>query len=380
MNKTLSKSWFLLLPILGIFVASCEKDIRNIARVPDSPQELGPVVINPVDINQQGFDLLQNMQGYWVGTNRVIADDYTWFAFDYRPISPSHVHGIFEGGTMGNLFTSFFVADYEGTRTILARNGGVLNGIYRTSYFVLDSVHYSANESFYRLVDAKGGTRVMWMELKFTPDSLFFNAYTSRLGLFAVPTRHMTFKGSNHDLSLAQTAANAVGFPQNTPAWSLSNGFIESDFYANAGDTAKSASFLWQGSQDVAVLGGLAKDPIIISDYPHVSRLQVDITRNATIQNDELFVYLSKDPLTDNFGYFDMNGFGTVTLFPQVSGTVNQFEFTYLHPGDYYVTVIADNNGDGTISAGDITHVSQQITVAPGSQQQITINNITVQN
>ena len=49
-------------------------------------------------------------------------------------------YGIFEGGTIGNLFTSFFVADFKGRRMLMARNDDILNGIYRTSYFVLDQV------------------------------------------------------------------------------------------------------------------------------------------------------------------------------------------------------------------------------------------------
>ena len=98
--------------------------------------------ITPVDINRQGFDLLTNMQGHWVGSMNLMGTDFEWWAFDYRAIAPSHVFGIFEGGTIGNLFTSFFVTNFNGKLTIMARNGGLLNGIYRTSYFVLDYVEY----------------------------------------------------------------------------------------------------------------------------------------------------------------------------------------------------------------------------------------------
>ena len=65
--------------------------------------------VNPVNINIDGFGLLEKMQGHWVGQNTVIGNDNPWFAFDYRAISPSQIHGIFEGGTMGNLLTSFFI-------------------------------------------------------------------------------------------------------------------------------------------------------------------------------------------------------------------------------------------------------------------------------
>ena len=178
-----------------ITLSACEKEIRNIAEPvelvdPNSGTTYSTDVV-PVDVNTDGFELLEKMQGHWVGQNTVIADEYPWFAFDYRAISPSQVHGIFEGGTMGNLLTSFFVADYKNTRTIMARNGGVLNGIYRTSYFVLDSVSHSSNGDFYRLIDANNGRAIMWMELRFKTDSLYFNAYTSKLGEFLPSPAHV---------------------------------------------------------------------------------------------------------------------------------------------------------------------------------------------
>ena len=266
----------------------------------------------------------------------------------------------------------------------MARNGGLLNGIYRASYFVLDSVRTGSDGKYYRLVDARGGTKVMYMELRFVQDSLYFNAYTSRLGINDLPTRHMTFKAKKTHLSLTQAAATTVVFPQNTPAWDFSGGFNEGDLYVNQGDTeAKSASFLAQldpTNSDVFTLGAAARDPFKIEDHPYLAYLQVDIVKTAVIDGARLFVYLSKDALTDQAGFMLLEPFNTVLLFPDVESTESQFTFTYLHPGDYYVTVIADVNGDGLPGAGDITHVSQPITIAPEGQQQITINNITVQN
>jgi len=29
-------------------------------------------------------------------------------------------------------------------------------------------------------------------------------------------------------------------------------------------------------------------------------------------------------------------------MFPEITGDTNEFTFTYLHPGDYFLTVIAD--------------------------------------
>lgn len=372
------------LVVLFLF-ASCEKEIRNIANNEEEPIDgPQPVEVTPVDINVEGFDLLENMQGQWVGSNKIIADTYDWFAFDYRPISPSHIHGIFEGGTIGNLFTSFFVTDYKNTRTIFARNGGVLNGIYRTSYFVLDSVRTDASGDFYRLVDIKSGTNTMWMELRFTGDSLYFNAYTSRFGINYPPTRHMTFKAVRENSALAETAAAAVNFPQNVIAWDFSSGFNEDYFYVNDGDTeAKTASFLAYDESGATLeeLAYASGDPFTISDIPYIATLDVTAIRNPTIEGKQLFLNLSIDPLTDGSGYFvSEEAFNTILLFPTLGGDQDEFEITYLHPGDYYITIIADVNEDGYLSSGDYTHASQSISISPAGTHSITIDNITVEN
>jgi len=279
-----------------IFSIACEKEIRNIAGTtrPNPDLTPAPAIVKPVNINEQGFDY--------------------WFAFDYRAISPSQIHGIFEGGTMGNLLTSFFVADYKNTRTIMARNGGLLNGIYRSSYFVMDSVHYSNEGDFYRLIDAEGGTNTMWMELRFVADSLYFNAYTSRLGLNFPPTRHMTFKAKKQHIELSQAAANAVGFPKNEPAWDFSEGFVQENLYAEPG--AKSASFLAYdetATKDVFTLAAESGDPYTIEQHPHLSYLQIKIIRTDKTKGKKLWLNLSKDPLTDEAGYFNSyDAFDTV--------------------------------------------------------------------
>lgn len=387
-KSTITKNWIrgasLGLITLLVALTGCEKEIRNIAEPadvvdPNTGTTYSTDVV-PFDINVDGFELLEKMQGHWVGENTVIADEYPWFAFDYRAISPSQIHGIFEGGTMGNLLTSFFVTDYKNTRTIMARNGGLLNGIYRTSYFVLDSVNHSSNGDFYRLIDANNGRAIMWMELRFKADSLYFNAYTSKLGEF-LPTLHMSFKAKQNDMSMAQTAASSVGFPVNTPAWDFSAGFNESFFYDNPATDLQTASFLAQDpTSDVYTLATASGDPFTISDHPYLGTLQLTATRNAAINGKELFVHLSKDPLTDNNGYLDINAFNSVLLFPQISGTQDDLFITYLHPGNYYVTIIADVNEDGYVSQGDITHITQPITITPEQNATLTIDNITVQN
>ena len=375
----MKNSFFIgLLIFAAFYFVACDKE-----PVTDPGNTLSGEV-TPVDITQKGFDLLENMQGHWIGYNQVLSWEWDWFAFDYRPVSESHIFGIFEGGSQGNLLTSFFVTDFKSTRTIMARNGGVLSGIYRTSYFVLDSVRVDANGSYYRLVDAVGGASTMYMELMFHNDSLNWNAYTSRLGENVMPTRHMTFKGKKEHIALANTAASNVGFPNNVPAWDFSGGFDQAWLYDldETTNTPQSATYAaQQNNNDVYTLAVQSGDPFTITDHPYLASLQVNIVRNTLIDNQKLLLYLSKDPLTDSNGFFSsIDAFNTILLFPSLTETDNDFLITYLHPGDYYVTIVADINGDGIPSNGDITHVTQPITINQETQHNITINNITVQN
>lgn len=371
---------------LTLLFTSCEDGIRDITGGKEIIEPEPATKIIPFDINSDGFDFLEKMQGHWVGTNRVIADDYPWFAWDYRAISKSHIHGIHEGGTLGNLFTSFFVTNYNGKRTIMARNGGLLNGIYRTSYFVLDKVENKDTDGkYYRFVDAIGGDKIMYFELRFNNNEIFFNSYTSNLGN-RVPSRHMTFKGQKMHTSLAQTSANTTGFPQNIveTGFDLSNGFREDYLYVQSGETKpKSATFLAQGNNnDVYNLAVQSGDPITITDHPRLSTLQVNIIRNSQITNTNLFVYLSKDALTDANVILtnSTDAYNTILHFPTLENNETEFLYTYLHPGDYYLTVIADQNQDLAPGTGDIVSISKKITIIPLENKIDTVTNVDVQN
>ncbi len=377
----MNKHFNLLVIAILIVFSSCDDSLRNISGTVENPTSTEVI---PVDITKDGFDFLAKMQGHWTGSNRVIADDYAWFGWDYRAISKSHIQGIHEGGSMGNLFTSFFVTNYKNKKTIMARNGGLLNGIYRTSYFVLDKVEtLAANNKKYRFVDAIGGSAIMSFELRFKNDSLYYNAYTSNLGA-RIPSRHMTFKGKKEHLALSQKAATETGFPKNEVEIDFANGFDPNNLYVEAGaKKAKSATFLAQSAtNDVYTLAGESGDPYTILQHPKLGSIQVNLTRNATIKDANLFVYLSKDPLTDNNGFFstDPNAFNTLLHFPTLTEKENALLLTYIHPGDYYLTIIADQDNSLDISTGDITSISIPFTLADEEHKTISVTNINNQN
>lgn len=344
-----------------------------------------PPRIVPIDVNKQGFELLESMQGHWIGSMNLMGQEMDWMAFDYRAIAPSHVHGIFEGGTIGNLFTSFFVTEFKGTRTIMARNGGLLNGIYRTSYFVLDDVQYGNNWAYYRLVDAHGGSDIMWMDLTFYGETLEFNAYTSRFGL-TEPKPHMAFKAKRRHKELAREAARIVGFPKNVVDRSFAEGLPKPNWPDDVPLT--SASYVSEvKGKSLVELGKIAKDPYRIDQMPHLSQLTVSVDRTAATRGKKLHMYLSREALTDANGKFITQG-GYVRLdlldgllsFPEISSKTDQFTFTYLHPGRYFLTVVADMDGDGFPSPGDITHRVTPIEVKAKATQTFHVTGLNVRN
>ncbi|NQY05105.1 MAG: hypothetical protein HRT68_02605 [Flavobacteriaceae bacterium] len=86
--------------------------------------------------------------------------NFQWFAFDYRAISLP-------------MFTEFI-----------------------TQAFVLDKAKEQNDEAYYRLLDAKGGSKTLFMELHFTKDGLSCNSYTNTLAASPKTKPHMMLKGS----------------------------------------------------------------------------------------------------------------------------------------------------------------------------------------
>ncbi len=306
--------------------------------------------------NIEGYGLLSKLTGHWVGSNETAFGDYDWFAFDFRPISASHVHSIYEGGTNQNIITSVFIADFEGKQQIMARNGGWLGNQYRATYFVLDRAEETDDRSYYRLVDAVGREKRAYMELRFENDTLYFDAYKDNSGSLDEPVHHMGFKGTNYNPDYAQTAIDLFDFPQPISEVDLNNKFtnlIDDD----------SALFLEESD-----------DPFPKQAHGHVSDLKINIERADSIQNDRLLLYMSTAPIIDENGQADFEN-----VDKKVVRTIDIFsnelfyETTYLHPDTYFVTAFSDTDENYYPSSGDTGNVSTMIEVTPESQLQMNI-------
>ncbi len=314
----------------------------------DNPDEHSPSSGNPTDI--LGYDVLAEINGHWVGSNQTSFGFYEWFAFDFRPISSSHVHSIYEGGSNQNIITSLFIADFEGKQQIMARNGGWLGNQYRATYFVLDKAEESNGSKYYRLVDAVGREDRAYMELRFENDTLYFDAYKDNGGALDEPLHHMGFKGTNFNPTYSEPSTELFDFPQPITEVNLENAFtnlIDSD----------SALFLEESA-----------DPFPKSNHGHLSDLTVNIEKANAIQEDNLLLYISKKPIVDTNGVVNFDNLNkAVVRTIDVQSFETAYISTYLHPDTYFITLFSDKDGNFYPSEGDFTNVSKEITVAPES-------------
>jgi len=327
--------YFLLIPsflLLSILNLSCEKQT--------------PTPIDNSDI--LGFSLLSELSGHWVGSNETPFGNFDWFAFDFRPISASHVHSIYEGGTNSNIITSIFIADFEGRQQVMARNGGWLGSQYRATYFVLDEAEETNSSKYYRLVDAVGKENRAFIEFRFEDGTLKIDAYKDNSGSLDEPIHHMGFEGTNYNPEFALAATELFNFPGEVSEISLEGKFenlIDPD----------SALFLEE-----------QLDPFPKSTHGHLSDLTININRASSASNQKLLLYISTEPIVNANGEVDLdNADRKVVRTIDVLASEQSYTSTYLHPDTYYITVFSDLDENFFPSSGDVSSISQEIIVSP---------------
>lgn len=304
-----------------------------------------------------GYKLLSDITGHWIGENETSFGTYDWFSFDFRPISASHVHSIYEGAAQQNIITSIFIADHEGRKQIMARNGGWLYGQYRATYFVLDMAEETANGTFYRLVDAVGGEDRAYIEFRFQNGVFSFDAYKDNSGSLDAPVHHMGFTGTNMNPSYSEDAIVAFNFPQPVSEVNLNNAFT---------------SLI---DPDTAMFLEEANDPFPKSDHAHISDLTISIAKDNSISSEALLLYISKESLVNESGEVDVENINSQVIRTiDISDTESEYTATYLHPDTYYITAFYDADENFYPSSSDISSVSKVVTVAPDAHPTVAID------
>ena len=142
-----------------------------------------------------------------------------------------------------------------------------------------------------------------------------------------------------------------------------------------------------ESDKSLIELAKLSRDPRTIEQIMHLSKLSLSIKRNAKTRGKRLLIYLSQKPFTDERGKFMTQGgylrsdlLDTILLFPELSESSSEFTITYLHPGDYFLTVVADMNNDGFPAIGDIATPTTKVHVEPEIHLRLTVDRLTTQN
>ncbi len=316
---------------------------------------------NTLEMNEiDGFSLLEKINGHWIGSNETVFGNYDWFCFDFRPISPSHTHSIYEGATKSNIISSLFLAELDGELKVMARNGGWLGNQYRATYFVLDEYTENDQSQSYRLVDAVGGVNRAYMTFRFENGQLFFDAYKDNSGMLDAPIKHMSFVGTNRNPDFSQKAINEFNFPQ---------AIAEVDF---------TGAFDELIDPDSALFLEESLDPFPRSEHQYLSELNIQINRNTITNNQPLLYYLSKEPILSENGVIDFDNLDNRLIRTiDIQANENEYSTTYLHPDTYYITLFLDSDGNFYPSSGDAYGISEAVIVEP---EQLISTNVIIDN
>lgn len=339
--------------LLGsFFIMACQNS-------PD-PNPPGP------DIQQtKGYHLLNQLPGIWNGpvSSTTALGGYMEWIVDFRPISQNQISAKNELDSLNDINMSFFIALYNNQYHVCFRNGGSFNGMQRISYFLCDSVNESTGENYYRFVELKTGINRAYAEVWFrnNGDSLILKTYTNVYNTLPAPTLHMTWSAKLMDTTSTQPAMVQHQFPQKTLTKDFSNAF---------------------GSVSEAIFYGLSNDPYPESDQPSLGISSINYTYAAGYTPNpakKVFLVITTQPLIVGFSYVPGNLIYR-SRYVVLSANDQYFDFNYMHPGDYYLYAIYDNDDNMTANSGDwVSIINTPFTLAnEGSVNPSTEINFTI--
>lgn len=312
------------------------------------------IVIDP-GTNVVGYSILEKLPGIWDGpvTSPTPLGSFPVFIVDFRPISPAQVSAKNELDEENDIFMSFFIAKHAGEYKVAFRNGGGFAGQVRTAYMLVDSVSESAGVSFYRFIDPAGGKERVNTTITFKDDSLIMHTFTNQYNTLSTAVTHMKWSADLRDASTAQNAISLFNYPQKQEVKDFSSTFdgeTEAVYYGNVGD------------------------PYPETEQPHVgiSNININITNPATVNTSKkVMISITAQPLFNNFVFQPQNlDYRSRYVFIDAAASCS-FSFNYMHPGNYYVNCIYDDNGDFNFSSGDYMNGSFDIPFTLGAEQTI---------
>jgi len=318
---------------MAVLFTSCKKD------PPTDPE--GPGTETPDGI--EGYSIMARLPGIWNGavTSTTALGGYAEWIVDFRPVSENQVSAKNELDELNDIHMSFFTIKHNNRQRVCFRNGGGFAGMKRVSYFAVDSVSDVGGEAYYRFSELIKGKQRAYTEVLFKQDSLILRTYTNKNNQLAQPVPHMAWRAKLQDQTTAQEAVNLFQFPKET---------VAKDF---------SATF---AGQTEAVYYTLASDPYPESQQPYLGQSTINFSFAPTLTVDngkKVFIIITVQPLINGITLNPAN-MKFRSRYVRVAASAQQFLFNYMHPGNYFVYALYDNDGNNNFSSGD--YVSTQNT------------------
>lgn len=324
--------------VFSITLMSCNKD------KPDPPNDDAP---NPTlfytDINQTlGFGILNRVKGIWNGpvTSTTPLGGYPEWIVDFRPISANQISAKNELDTLNDIHMSFFITKYKNEYRVCFRNGGSFGGQTRVSYFLADSVSETPSQAFYRFAEVIKGNQRAYTTVLFRNDSMIVSSFTNKYNQLNDAAPHMTWSAKLQDATSCQGAVDLFNFPIKT---------LTRDF---------SSTFIGQTEAVYYSVGG--GDPYTESMQPYLGQAQISYSYDSGLIPDptkKVFIIINTQPIISGFSVNQAN-LKYRSRYVVLSATDQNFTFNYMHPGTYYLYAMYDNDGNGNLSSGDWSSIT----------------------
>lgn len=317
-----------------VFLLACKK-IQ-----PDVPETISPTDCSgelSSTTEVMGYGILEKLPGIWQGPvySPTPLGSFPEWIVDLRPVSEAQVSSKNELDSLNDIFMSFFVVKQDCEYKIAFRNGGGFAGMVRNSYMIADSVYESVEFSFYRFADVVSGGNRVYTDIHFEGDSLKMFTYTNQYNSLPQPVLHMQWQAERKDVTATEDAVNHFNYPQKAIVKDFSttfDGLTEAIFYSNAAD------------------------PYPESQQPYLGESQVSVSISNPSDPDpakKVLILITTEPLFNGFTFLQENLKYRSRYVLVGAATETGYLFNYMHPGNYFVNVIYDENGDQTFSSGD---------------------------
>lgn len=291
---------------------------------------------NTID-NTLGFGIFSKIKGIWNGpvNSTTALGSYPEWIVDFRPIAENQISSKNELDTLNNIQMSLFIVKYNNEHRVCFRNGGTFNGLTRISYFIADSVYESTNSSYFKFVELIKGKSRAYTEFIFKNDSLTMNSYTNKYNALSTPTLHSSWKAKLQDITSSQVATDYFTYPKKTLTKDFSNSFsgvTEAIFYNTiGGDPYDDASQPYLGQASIS--------------YNYTGSYTPNASKNVLL-------VITTQPLISGFS-FNTSNLKYRSRYVILNALNQDFNFTLMHPGLYYLYAFYDADGNNTISSGD---------------------------